>query len=41
MPDWTAVLTRWLAGQRVDPIDLGSVIEELSQHLDDRYRSRP
>jgi putative ABC transport system permease protein len=39
MPDWKAVLTRWLAERRVDQVDHGSVIEELSQHLDDRYRS--
>jgi putative ABC transport system permease protein len=39
MPDWKAVLTRWLADRRVDPVDHGPVIEELSQHLDDRYRS--
>jgi hypothetical protein len=31
MPDWNAVLTRWLAGRRVDPLDLGSVIEELGE----------
>ena len=39
MPDWKAVVTRWLAERRVDPVDPGSVIEELAQHLDDRYRS--
>ena len=39
MPDWKAILTRRLAERRVDPIDHVSVIEELSQHLDDRYRS--
>ena len=39
MADWKAVLTRWLAERRVDQVDHGSVIEELSQHLDDRYRS--
>ena len=39
MPDWNAILARRLAERRLDPIDHVSVIEELSQHLDDRYRS--
>jgi putative ABC transport system permease protein len=39
MPDWKAILTRRLAERRVDSVDHLPVIEELSQHLDDRYRS--
>ena len=39
MPDWKAIVTGRLAGTRVDPADHDSTIEELAQHLDDRYRS--
>jgi putative ABC transport system permease protein len=39
MPDWKAIVTGRLAERRVNPIDHPAVIEELSQHLDDGYRS--
>ena len=39
MPDWKAILDSRLAERRISPVHHLSVIEELSQHLDDRYRS--
>ena len=39
MPDFHAELKRRLAGRGIDPTRHFSVIEELAQHLDDRYRS--
>jgi predicted permease len=38
MPDWKQELEGRLAGQRVDPARGAAIIEELSQHLQDRYR---
>ena len=39
MRDWKAEVGRRLIERRVDPTLHTSVLEELSQHLDDRYRS--
>ena len=39
MPDWKAELRRQLAARGLDPTLHPSVIEELSIHLEDRYRS--
>ena len=39
MRDWKAEVRRRLIERRVDPTLHTSVLEELSQHLDDRYRS--
>ena len=39
MPDWKAILKTCLAEKRVDATQHVAVIEELTQHLDDRYRS--
>jgi len=37
MPDWILELRARLAGLRLSPARETEVIEELSQHLDDRY----
>src|SRR5687768_10421821 len=37
MPDWTAPLRQRLAGVRMTPAREREVLEELSQHLDQRY----
>jgi len=37
MPDWSRELRERLAGLAVDPVREASVVEEISQHLDDRY----
>ena len=39
MRDWKHEVRRRLIERRVDPTLHASVLEELSQHLDDRYRS--
>lgn len=39
MRDWKAELERRLAERRIDATRHASVIEELTQHLEDRYRS--
>ena len=39
MRDWKSEVRRRLIERRVDPTLHTSVLEELSQHLDDRYRS--
>ena len=36
---WKAEVAARLAAWRVDPADRAQMIEELAQHLDDRYRS--
>lgn len=38
MPDWRDEIRHRLAGLRLSPDDETNVIEELQQHLDDRYR---
>ena len=37
MPDWTADLRARLAELRLTPAREAEIVEELSQHLDDRY----
>ena len=37
MPDWSREIRERLAGLRVDPARVASVVEEIGQHLDDRY----
>jgi predicted permease len=37
MPDWSKEIRERLAGLTVDPAREASVVEELAQHLDDRY----
>ena len=37
MPEWSAEIRRRLEGLRIDPAREASVVEELSQHLEDRY----
>ncbi len=39
MRDWKTEVRRRLVDRRLDPTLHTSVLEELSQHLDDRYRS--
>ncbi|MBO0798304.1 MAG: ABC transporter permease, partial [Blastocatellia bacterium] len=38
MPDWTEHVRRRLAGLRLSPTREAEIVEELSQHLEDRYR---
>jgi len=38
MPDWTQEVERRLAGQGIAPARSAAIVEELSQHLQDRYR---
>ncbi len=37
MPDWKQEVEKRLAGQRIEPSRRTAIIEELSQHLQDRY----
>jgi predicted permease len=37
MPDWSGEIRARLAGVRIEPAREQSVVEEISQHLDDRY----
>jgi hypothetical protein len=39
MRDFRAAVRERLAGRQIDPTRHPAVIEELSQHLEDRYRS--
>lgn len=38
MPDWRAIVRAHLGDSRMQPTTELDVIEELSQHLEDRYR---
>lgn len=38
MPDWKREVEARLAGQRIDPARGAAIIDELSQHLQDRYQ---
>ena len=38
MPDWAPHLRLQLASLRLSPLREREIVEELSQHLDDRYR---
>src|SRR5262245_22815943 len=37
MPDWSREIRERLSGLKVDPAREQSIVEEISQHLDDRY----
>ena len=37
MPDWSHEIRERLAGLKVDPAREASIVEEIAQHLDDRY----
>ena len=37
MPDWSNEIRERLAGLKVDPAREQSIVEEIAQHLDDRY----
>lgn len=37
MPDWKQEIRKRLANHQIDPAREESMIEELSQHLEDRY----
>lgn len=37
MPNWRAEIKRRLAGLNLGPVREGEIVEELSEHLDDRY----
>jgi hypothetical protein len=37
MPDWKQVIRQRLAGLQLDPAREAEIVEELAQHLDDRY----
>ena len=37
MPDWSAEIAERIAGAKLSPADERDIIDELSQHLDDRY----
>ena len=38
MRDWTEAIRRRLASAKLDPVSEAEVVEELAQHLDDRYQ---
>src|SRR4051794_12950199 len=37
MPDWKREVKERLAGLRLDPVRESEIVEELTQHLEDRY----
>ena len=37
MPEWSNDIRKRLEGLRLDPAREASIVEEISQHLDDRY----
>jgi hypothetical protein len=37
MPEWRAVIRRRLAGLALRPVDEIDIVEELAQHVEDRY----
>src|SRR5260221_688803 len=37
MPDWKQTIKQCLAGTELSPVRQAAIIEELSQHLEDRY----
>ena len=38
MPDWKEEITKQLAGLNLSPAREAEIVEEVAQHLDDRYR---
>jgi hypothetical protein len=37
MPEWRALIRRRLAGLAIRPVDEIDIVEELAQHVEDRY----
>jgi hypothetical protein len=37
MPDWRSIIRRRLAGLDIRPVDEIDIVEELAQHVEDRY----
>jgi hypothetical protein len=37
MPDWRGIIRRRLAGLEIRPVDEINIVEELAQHVEDRY----
>jgi hypothetical protein len=37
MPDWRGIIRRRLAGLDIRPVDEIDIVEELAQHVEDRY----
>ena len=37
MPDWRGLIRRRLAGLAIRPVDEIDIVEELAQHVEDRY----
>ena len=37
MPEWRSIIRQRLAGLNIRPIDEIDIVEELSQHVEDRY----
>ena len=37
MPDWRGIIRRRLAGLGIRPVDEIDIVEELAQHVEDRY----
>jgi hypothetical protein len=37
MPDWRGIIRHRLAGLNIRPVDEIDVVEELAQHVEDRY----
>jgi hypothetical protein len=37
MPDWRGIIRRRLAGLEIRPVDEIDIVEELAQHVEDRY----
>jgi hypothetical protein len=38
VPDWKDAIRERLASAKLDPVSEADVVEELAQHLDDRYQ---
>jgi hypothetical protein len=37
MPDWRGIIRRRLAGLEIRPVDEIDIVEELAQHVEDRF----
>jgi hypothetical protein len=37
MPDWRTIIRQRLAGLEIRPVDEMDIVEELAQHVEDRY----
>ena len=38
MPEWRQEIAKWLAGLKLAPAREAAIVEEVSQHLEDRYQ---